>query len=120
MCAGGRIVNYLKALLPDPRTDVIFVGYQAEGTPGRDILQYGPGGGYVVLDRQSFTIRAGIHEMSGYSAHADQSDLLRFVRRMHRYPRQIRVVHGEQQAKQVFAHKLEEICPQAEILIPTG
>jgi len=120
MCAGGRIVNYLKALLPDPRTDVIFVGYQAEGTPGRDILTYGPRGGYVMLDHESVTIRAGIHEMSGYSAHADQADLLRFVRRIRKKPSQIRVVHGESTAKQVFAEQLRGICPDAEIVIPVS
>lgn len=58
MCAGGRIVNYLKALLPDPRTDVIFVGYQAAGTPGRTIQTYGPDGGYVDLDGERIPIRA--------------------------------------------------------------
>jgi len=41
MCAGGRVVNYLKAMLGDARNDVLFVGYQAAGTPGRDILKYG-------------------------------------------------------------------------------
>jgi metallo-beta-lactamase family protein len=45
MCAGGRIVNYLKALLGDSRTDLVFVGYQAGGTPGREIQSYGPRGG---------------------------------------------------------------------------
>lgn len=118
MCAGGRIVNYLKALLPDPRTDVIFVGYQADGSPGRDILTYGPKGGYVMLDRERVFIKGGIHEMSGYSAHADQGNLLRFVRRIRKKPSQIRVVHGEQAAKQVFAGRLREVCPDAEIVIP--
>jgi len=120
MCAGGRIVNYLKALLPDPRTDVIFVGYQAEGTPGRDIQRYGPEHGYVVLDGERITINAGIHVISGYSAHADQGDLLRFIRRIHHQPKQIRIVHGDPEAKGVFAAKVREICPQAEVLIPEG
>ena len=52
MCSGGRIINYLKELLGDSRTDVLFVGYQAEGTPGRAIQTYGPEGGYAVLDGQ--------------------------------------------------------------------
>ena len=50
MCAGGRVMNYLKAMLHDPRHDVLFVGYQARGTPGHAIQAYGPGGGYVDLD----------------------------------------------------------------------
>jgi Cft2 family RNA processing exonuclease len=84
MCSGGRIVNYLKAMLGDPRHDVLFTGYQASGTPGRDIQKYGPKGGYVDLDGQRYPIRAGIHTLGGYSAHADQKDLLNFIGRMRR------------------------------------
>jgi metallo-beta-lactamase family protein len=50
MCSGGRIVNYLTQFLPDSKADVIFVGYQAKGTPGRDIQLYGPAGGDVELN----------------------------------------------------------------------
>lgn len=84
MCSGGRIVNYLKELLPDARTDLIFVGYQAEGTPGRDIQRYAEHGlgsgssGYVVLDHQRIAINARIHTLGGYSAHADQRKFLKF------------------------------------------
>lgn len=60
MCTGGRVVNYLKALIEDERNDILFVGYQAEGTSGRDILKYGLSGGYVELDGQRYTIRAGV------------------------------------------------------------
>jgi metallo-beta-lactamase family protein len=95
MCSGGRIVNYLKAMLGDPRHDVLFTGYQASGTPGRDIQKYGPTGGYVILDGQRYPIRAGIHTLGGYSAHADQQDLLNFIGRMRRLPRQVRLVHGD-------------------------
>ncbi len=118
MCAGGRIVNYLKALLPDHRTDVLFVGFQAQGTPGRDILTYGPEHGYVVLDGDRVPIQAGIHEISGYSAHADQADLLRFIRRIHTGPREIRIVHGESDVQAVFAEKVRELCPDATVLVP--
>jgi metallo-beta-lactamase family protein len=59
MCSGGRIVNYLKALIEDPRTDVLFVGYQAKGTIGRKIQKYGPQNGYVQIDIEKFTIAAG-------------------------------------------------------------
>ncbi|KZZ41220.1 MBL fold hydrolase, partial [Oleiphilus sp. HI0118] len=76
MCAGGRVVNYLKALIRDKRTDVLFVGYQAAGTPGRDIQNYGPRGGYVMLDGERYSIAAQVHTIGGYSAHADQKDLI--------------------------------------------
>jgi len=119
MCAGGRIVNYLKALLGDPRTDVAFVGYQAQGTPGRDIQRYGPQGGYVLLDGQRIDIRARIHTLTGYSAHADRDDLVRFVRRMRRPPTEIRIVHGDSEAKQALAAALRPHCPEAHILVPS-
>jgi len=118
MCAGGRIVNYLKALIGDPATDVLFVGYQAEGTPGRAIQQYGPRGGYVELDGERFTIRAGVHVIGGYSAHADRDDLLAFVRGMRRAPDEVRIVHGDPAAKQALAAMLVQQLPGARIVVP--
>jgi len=100
MCAGGRVVNYLKAMLADKRNDVLFVGYQAKGTPGRDILRYGPRGGWVELDGERYDIRARIHQVGGYSAHAGQSDLVRFVTGIERPPSEIRIVHGDIDAKE--------------------
>jgi metallo-beta-lactamase family protein len=107
MCNGGRIVNYLKALIGDPRTDILFVGYQAAGTPGRDIQEYGPRGGWVRLDGQKYDIRARIHTIGGYSAHADQRNLLNFVQRMCHPPREVRLVHGDAKAKEALLKKLK-------------
>ena len=109
MCGGGRIVNYLKALLGDPRTDVLFVGYQAAGTPGRDIQVFGPRGGYVVLDGSRYPIRARVHTLSGYSAHADRRNLVDFVRRMRHRPEEIRLVHGEEVARKALATEMEKL-----------
>ena len=106
MCAGGRVMNYLKAMLHDPRHDVLFVGYQARGTPGHAIQAYGPGGGYVDLDGERITIRAGIHSLSGYSAHADQNDLVRFVTRMGPLPAEVRLIHGDTEARQALAERI--------------
>ncbi|WP_312916339.1 MBL fold metallo-hydrolase [Stutzerimonas kunmingensis] len=72
MCSSGRIVNYLKAMLGDSRHNVLFVGYQAAGRPGRAIQSYGPAGGYVDLEGERLDIRAGVASIGGYSAHADQ------------------------------------------------
>ncbi|MCG6542257.1 MBL fold metallo-hydrolase [Pseudomonas sp. KSR10] len=106
MCSGGRVVNYLKALLGDKRHNVLFVGYQAKGTPGRAIQTYGPKGGYVDLDGERIDIRAGITSIGGYSAHADQKGLVEFVTGMQQWPTEIRVVHGEEGAKRVLASAL--------------
>ncbi|EXJ15970.1 MBL fold metallo-hydrolase RNA specificity domain-containing protein [Imhoffiella purpurea] len=117
MCAGGRILNYLKAMLGDPRHDVLFVGYQAAGTPGRIIQRYGPGGGYVDLDGRRYDIRCGVHTLSGYSAHADQKDLVNFIRRMRIGPRRILLVHGEEHAKIALRDALTEAVPGAEVML---
>ena len=118
MCAGGRMVNYLKALLGDKRTDVLFVGYQAAGTPGRDILEYGPKGGYVFLDGQRIEIKAKISELSGYSAHAGQDDLVNFVKRMRVKPKEIRLVHGEERAKDALQGILAGEFPDTKVWVP--
>ena len=124
MCASGRIVNYLKAMLADRRHNVIFTGYQARGTPGAAIQQHGPRGGSVELGGKRYMIHAGIASLGGYSAHADQQDLLNFVSGMAQWPEQIRLVHGEIQAKQALAKELSGLYraqnTSVEILIPTG
>ena len=79
MCAGGRIMEYLKAFLHRPNTDVVFVGYQAAGTTGRAIQEAHQGKGSVFIDQQEYPVRAKTHVLSGYSAHADQLDLIRYV-----------------------------------------
>ncbi|MGM0831846.1 MAG: MBL fold metallo-hydrolase RNA specificity domain-containing protein [Pseudomonadota bacterium] len=109
MCAGGRIMNYLKAMLSDERHQVLFVGYQGAGTPGRAIQHYGPQGGWVEIDGQRIDIKAGVTTISGYSAHADQKDLLNFVKRMRRWPHTIRLVHGDQTAKNALKDELDAI-----------
>lgn len=104
MCAGGRVVNYLKALISEPSTDVIFVGYQASGTPGRAIQLYGPKGGWVELDGERHDVRAGIHTLGGYSAHADRRDLVDFCQAADAM--MIRVVHGEPEVQRAFGEEV--------------
>ena len=103
MAAGGRIVNYLKAMLPDPVHEVLFVGYQASGTPGAQLQalerRRSSAEHSIMLDGERVAVRAGIHTIGGYSAHADQHDLVNFVRRMRRWPDHIRIVHGDDAAK---------------------
>lgn len=113
--------NYLGELLPDEGTDVIFVGYQAKGTPGRDIQQHGPkfvngkGLGYVRFKQDGelgprVDMRAGVYTLAGYSAHADQKDLVNFVKRMRVRPKKIRIVHGDDEAKLALKLRLERYC----------
>jgi len=109
MCSSGRIVNYLKAMLGEPRHNVLFVGYQASGTTGQIIQTFGPKGGYLDLDGERLAIRAGVTTIGGYSAHADQDGLVKFVTSMRRRPSHICIVHGESKAKQALAARLAAI-----------
>jgi metallo-beta-lactamase family protein len=111
MCQGGRIMDYLKALLPDKRTDLIFAGYQAEGTLGHAIQS---GDKQVWIDGEPISVNAHVHSMSGYSAHADQADLIDFVEQIESKPKQIRLIHGEDDARQQLATKLRARGHQVE------
>ncbi|TWX72964.1 MBL fold metallo-hydrolase RNA specificity domain-containing protein [Colwellia sp. C1TZA3] len=114
MCAGGRIMNYLKQFITDKTTDILFVGYQAQGTPGRDIQQFANrANGYVVLDDKRYVINAAVHTVSGYSAHADQADLINFVKRMRHKPRHIKIVHGDEVAKAALQRCYQAMLPEA-------
>lgn len=101
MCSGGRIVNYLKAMLGDSRHEVMFVRYQAKGTPGAVIQASEGAGGFVQidLDGQMHEIRAKVVTLGGYSGHADQAGLVSFVRGIPAVPGCIVLVHGESRAK---------------------
>ena len=108
MCTGGRIVDHLLAGIEEPRNDILFVGYMAEGTPGREIQAKAKEKGWVVLDGASRFVRAGVHVLSGYSAHADQQGLLDWLAGMEGKPRMIRLVHGDRDARGVLGAKLME------------
>ena len=109
MCAGGRIMDYLRAFLHRPNTDVVFVGYQAVGTTGRAIQDCQEGKCSVRIDQKEYPVRAKTHTLSGYSAHADQLDLIKFIQGIPKPPKEIRLVHGEEHAKEALQKKLTEL-----------
>ncbi|MDY0250128.1 MAG: MBL fold metallo-hydrolase [Pseudomonas sp.] len=123
MCSGGRIVNYLEAMLDEPRHNVLFVGYQAQGTLGSRIQKYGPQGGYVDINQRRIEIHAEISTLGGYSAHADQSSLLRFITGMRKWPTQVRLIHGDAQAKAALQGKIKRAFTEkqhhGEVIIPS-
>lgn len=113
MCQGGRIVNYLHALLSDKRTDVVFCGYQAAGTLGRDIQAGRP---IVTIDEQRVKVNAKVHSMSGYSAHADQRDLLAFVAGCSGRLKQVHLIHGETSGKMELVNRLRQNAPSVSVI----
>ena len=102
-------MNYLKAFLGRENTDVVFVGYQGIGTLGRAIQNCQGGQGKVWIDHQEIEVKAKTYTLSGYSAHADQSDLLRFVQGIPVKPSEIRLVHGEAPAKAALTEQLRNL-----------
>ena len=100
MCEAGRIRHHLKHNLWDSRNSIIFVGYQAEGTLGRTLLE---GATEVTLFGEKITVGAQIHNLEGFSGHADRDGLLTWVKGFVQKPKQIFLVHGEPQAKIDFA-----------------
>ncbi|AHZ76227.1 beta-lactamase [Pseudomonas putida] len=109
MCSGGRIVNYLKAMLGDSRHEVMFVGYQAKGTPGAVIQACQGAEGFVQvdLDGRMYEVKAKVITQSSYSGHADQSGLVKFVEGMPCAPGRVVLMHGERHAKVSLKQALE-------------
>lgn len=104
MCTGGRVMNYLKRFIGKPSTDILFVGYQSGGTPGRQIQS---GRDSVRLDGKDYQVQADVHTISGYSAHADQENLIDFVTQMKSPPGEVVLVHGEDRPKAELRKRLE-------------
>lgn len=105
MCAGGRIVGHLQELLPRPETCVLFVGYQAQGTPGRAVQNAKQRGDRVSLGGQLVDVRAEIVTIGGLSAHADQRELTDWLRAVPSV-RAVALHHGEPEAQRALAAHL--------------
>jgi metallo-beta-lactamase family protein len=107
MCEAGRILHHLKATVEDPRHTVVIVGFQAQHTLGRRLVERRPRVRIFGVERD---LRADVAVLDGFSAHADQRDLIAFAEAVRaRGPlRQVALVHGEPTAQQVLRRQLEE------------
>ncbi|MCS7260232.1 MAG: MBL fold metallo-hydrolase, partial [Anaerolineae bacterium] len=117
MCEAGRILHHLKNNIEDPRTMILFVGFQAENTLGRKLLD---GQNPVPILGEQFRVRAEVRRADGYSAHADQAELISWAQRIHRVSalRTIFLVHGEAPSCQALAQALGGRIPGTRIEIP--
>ena len=102
MCTGGRIRHHLKQRIGDNRNTVVFTGYQARGTLGRQLVDR--------VDRirifgEEYPVKARIETLGGLSAHAGQSELVEWITGFHPRPRTM-LVHGETQAQQALSGRL--------------
>jgi metallo-beta-lactamase family protein len=103
MCNGGRIKHHLANNIGRPDSTILFVGFQAEGTLGREILN---GRNPVRILGEQRQARARIEQIEGFSAHADRDDLMDWLGALDSSPRGVFVVHGEQASTGAFAEHL--------------
>lgn len=105
MATGGRVLNHLKAALPNPRNTVLFSGYQAAGTRGRSLVE---GAAEVKIHGQIVPVAARIEKLDSMSAHADAAELMRWLGGFTRAPGLTCLVHGEPESMDAFGHAIEQ------------
>jgi len=105
MCTGGRVKHHLITNITRPESTILFVGYQAIGTLGRQILD---GVKQVRILGQHYPVRARIAQIHGFSAHADRNELFQWISGLSSAPRRVFVVHGEPRTIKQFGQFLRE------------
>ena len=106
MMTGGRILNYLEVRAANENDTLLFVGYQAEGTRGRKLLE---GEKEIKIYGRMIPFRMQIKKIEGLSAHGDQNDLLHWLSDLKQKPTNIFIIHGETDQAEAFKQKLEEV-----------
>ncbi len=105
MATGGRVLNHLKAALPNPKNTILFSGFQAAGTRGRSLVE---GATEVKIHGRLVPVLARIAQIESMSAHADSQELLRWLRGFQRAPELTCLVHGEPDSMDVFKQTIEQ------------
>jgi metallo-beta-lactamase family protein len=104
MCTGGRVKHHLKHNLWRRGSSIVIVGFQAQGTTGRRIVE---GAKQVKIFRENIRVRSRVFTIGGFSAHADQGDLMEWVAHFESNPK-VFLVHGEPTACKTLAKKIDE------------
>ena len=105
MCTGGRVKHHLLNNIMRPECTVLFAGYQAVGTLGRQIAEGAP---EVRILGRMCPVKANIARIGGFSAHADRDELTDWIRGLPRAPQEVFVVHGEPGAANHFRQHLAD------------
>ncbi len=105
MATGGRVLHHLEAALPDPKNTVLFVGYQAAGTRGRDLVE---GKDEVKIHGKFVPVRASIEKIDSMSAHADRDEILRWLGTFPAPPKTLFLVHGEPGPIEALKREVEQ------------
>jgi metallo-beta-lactamase family protein len=99
MCTGGRIKHHLANNISRKESTIMFVGYQAQGTLGRQLVD---GAKQVRILGQKYKVKAKVVQINGFSAHADKNEMLNWLQKFKTPPKQIFLVHGESESAQAF------------------
>lgn len=105
MCTGGRVLHHLMNTLPHKDAHIVFVGFQVPGTLGRKLVD---GAKMVRIHGVDIPVHAQIHTLNGFSAHADQHDLLYWLRSFGHSPKEVFITHGDQTNRTVFAQLVRD------------
>jgi metallo-beta-lactamase family protein len=105
MLTGGRVLEYLKHYITDSRNTILIIGYQAEGTRGRALLNETH---EIKIHGQYYPAKAHVKEIGGLSAHADQAELITWVKEFKAAPSRIYIVHGEPGAQDALRIKIKD------------
>jgi len=105
MMTGGRVLSYLERYISRPETTLVIVGYQAEGTRGRKLLE---GAKELKIFGKYYDVNANIVEIESLSAHADQKDLLNWLSELEQKPKKVFLLHGENQPADELRIKIQE------------
>jgi len=105
MATGGRVVHHLKAFASDPKNTILFAGFQAEGTRGAAMLN---GAKSIRIHGEDVPVLAQIESIDSLSAHADYAQILEWLKKVKKAPRQVFVTHGEQEAANAMVRHIEE------------
>ena len=106
MVTGGRVLTYLQQLIDEPSTTVLLVGYQAEGTRGRQLQE---GAHEIRFFGKYYPVKASIKSIESLSAHGDQQDLINWMSTIKNIPEKVYLIHGEPTALDAFRVKIEDI-----------
>ncbi len=104
MCNGGRITHHFKHRIWDKRNAVVFVGFQAQGTLGREIVE---GTKWINIFGEDIIVKSSIHTINGFSAHADQDGILEWISKIKKL-KKVFLVHGEYESQKVFKKVLKK------------
>jgi metallo-beta-lactamase family protein len=115
MCEAGRILHHLKNGIGDARNCVLIVGFQAEHTLGRRLVERDP---VVKIFGEPHELRAEVVVMNEFSAHADRNELMAWMREFRQTPATVFVVHGEETQSRPFAARLETELGVARVVVP--